>query len=176
MVERDRYGRIIIDFTKDDDADIVNLSILDERYLFEDFKHAVDIKFKSLPNAVSAENFVMAKYNSLVRSLTELYGVSAGIDPAVDINLTSTQEFFSSLGNLIDTNSDSLASQKQKVKVLEQELEQINLANKETNDLIYVQSNEIVEITAQLQEKEKEIELLKQSIAALSETFNVSNT
>lgn len=178
MFERDRFGRIIVDFTQENDTDTINVAVLDERFILDEFKHSVDINFKSLPNAVSAENFVMRKYNNLVRSITELYGDSSAQAAAVetDLKLNVTEDFFSNLGNLIDNNSDSLAAQKQKVRVLEQELEQREIATRQDANLLYVQSNEISQKDSIIEEKEKEIALLKQSIAALSENLNVANT
>lgn len=165
MLERDKTGKIVIDFEKDE-LPKIQIKVLDERYTYDDFKYAVNINFKSLPNAMSAENYIMVKYNNIVR------GIASGIIDTGDFNgnvtnLTSAEQFFSNIANLININSDSVVGQKQKVRLLEQTVDETISESREKERFIVQQSNEIFEKDRLLEEKEREIESLKESINSL---------
>lgn len=165
MIERDNRGKIIIDFSKEESMDIP-IRVLDERYVNGDFKYAVNTSFKSLPNAVNAENFVMSKYNALIKNLAG--GLVTSPENAENLeNFTIAEQFFSNIANLININADSIVSQNQKIKQLEQNVEDVKSESREKDSLLYSQSNEIMEKDMLLQQKDKEIELLKESISSL---------
>jgi len=165
MIERDNRGKIIIDFSKEESMDIP-IRVLDERYVNGDFKYAVNTSFKSLPNAVNAENFVMSKYNALIKNLAG--GLVTSPENAENLeNFTIAEQFFSNIANLININADSIVSQNEKIKQLEQNVEDVKSESREKDSLLYSQSNEIMEKDMLLQQKDKEIELLKESISSL---------
>lgn len=171
MLERDKTGKIIIDYEKDE-LPKIPIKVLDERYTYDDFKYAVNINFKSLPNAMSAENYIMVKYNNIVR------GIASGIINTGDFNgnvtnLTSAEQFFSNIANLININSDSVVGQKQKVRLLEQTVDETISESREKERFIVQQSNEIFEKDRLIEEKEREIASLKESINSL---LNDNNT
>lgn len=170
MLERDKTGKIVIDYEKDELPQIP-IKVLDERYTYDDFKYAVNINFKSLPNAISAENYIMVKYNNIVR------GIASGIIDSGDFNgnvtnLTSAEQFFSNIANLINTNSDSVVGQKQKVRLLEQTVDETLSESREKERFIVQQSNEIFEKDRVIEEKEREIQSLKESINSLLNNNN----
>jgi hypothetical protein len=171
MLERDKTGKIVIDFSKEESQQIP-IKVLDERYTYDDFKYAVNVNFKSLPNAMSAENYIMVKYNNIVR------GLASGIINTGDftgelVNLTSAEQFFSNIANLININSDNIIAQKEKVRQLEQSVDDTLLESREKSNLIIDQSNEILEKDRLLAEKDRQIELLKESITSLLNDTNI---
>ena len=165
MIERDNRGKIIIDLNKEYNTEIP-IRVLDERYVNSDFKYAVNVGFKSLPNATNAENFVMSKYNSLIKNLAG--GLVTSPDNAENLeNFTVAEQFFSNIANLININADSTVSQNQKIKQLQQNVEDVVSESQEKDSLLYSQANEIMEKDTAIQQKDKEIELLKESISSL---------
>jgi len=165
MIKRNSLGKAIINLTNQEniqDLDkVIELSIIDERFRDEDFKFVVNTKFRSLPAAVSAESYVLNKYNTLLNNLAE------GVVSPETSNLTSADQFFSDIANLINLNSDSEIAQKQKIKLLEETVEEVNSISKEKENLIYDQANEIFEKDVLISEKDREIELLKDTINSL---------
>jgi hypothetical protein len=171
MIERDKSGKIMIDFSKDENPDLP-IRVLDERYTYSDFKYAVNVNFKSLQNAVNAENFIMNKYNNLVRNLAD--GIVMDPNMASEFkNLTTAEQFFTNLTNLINLNEDSVVSQKEKVRQLEQTVEDVRSESQEKETLLYSQANEIMEKDMLIKEKDREIELLKESINSLLTSTNI---
>lgn len=165
MLERDNKGRIVIDFSKEQEQEIP-VKVLDERYTNDDFKYSVNVNFKSLPNAISAENYIMVKYNNIVRGIASGI-INTGDVPGGAVNLTSAEQFFSNIANLINSDSNNLVGQKQKVKNLEQIVDETLTESREKETLIIQQADEILEKDRLLQEREKEIQLLKESITSL---------
>lgn len=165
MIERDNRGKILIDLNNDQTNEIP-IRVLDERYVNADFKYAVNITFKSLPNASSAESFVMSKYNALVKNLAG--GLVTSPENAENLeNFTVAEQFFSNIANLINVNADSIVSQKEKIKQLEQNVDDVLSESQQKDSLLYSQANEIMEKDMLIQQKDKEIELLKESISSL---------
>jgi len=172
MLERDKSGKIMIDFLKEEENPELPIRVLDERYTYSDFKYAVNVNFRSLPNAVNAENFVMSKYNNLVRNLAD--GIVMDPNMASEFkNLTTAEQFFTNLTNLINLNEDSVVSQKEKVRQLEQTVEDVRSESQEKETLLYSQANEIMEKDMLIKEKDREIELLKESINSLLTSTNI---
>lgn len=165
MIKRSSTGRVMVNLTNqnniEDSDKMIELSVMDERYRDEDFKFVVNTKFRSLQNAVSAEGYVLNKYKTLVRNLSD------GVVSPETSNLTSVDQFFSNIANLINLNSDSEIAQKEKIKLLEETVDEVNSISKEKENLIYIQANEIFEKDVVISEKEREIELLKDTINSL---------
>ena len=118
LMERTKAGKIVIDIKNQDYLELP-ISVLDERYTMQDFSYVVDINFKSLQNAVNAENYIMTKYKEIL----ENYQVPFS-DPAItEVRLSSVEQFFSDIANLINLNSDSVVAQKEKILDLERQIE-----------------------------------------------------
>lgn len=162
---RDESGRVLID-RSDEETGNIQVSVLDERYLDKDFKFVVNTKFRSLQNAASAESYVMTKFNNFM--LDNAFGIETqnfGNDPRFE--MTPSDAFFSNLANLINVNSDNIVAQKQKIKMLEETINEIKLISKEKENIIYLQENQIAEKQVIISEKDREIELLKETVNSL---------
>lgn len=160
LLNRDKLGRALINLSKDSPA-VIQLSILDERYRDDDFKFVVNTNFRSLQNAIDAQDYVMTQYNNL------LTGIANGTIEEYQNGLSTSEKFFSDMANLINLNSDNPVAQKEKIKLLEQAVDEINSISMEKENLIYQQANEIFEKDTIITEKDREIELLKETINSL---------
>jgi hypothetical protein len=164
---RNSKGRLVIDKNKTTDASIP-IRVLDERFLMQDFNYVVDVKFKSLKNAVTAEDYVLGVLdviNGNILNQTNLEG-----DFQSTINLTeipTVETFLSDIGNLISNDPNSEAAQRYRISKLEQEVEQLQQNSTAKNQEIYQQTENLITANLAIDEKNEEIEQLKSTIETL---------
>ena len=160
LLNRDRTGKALINLSQNGNA-VIQVSVLDERYRDDDFRFVVNTSFRSLQNAIDAENYVMTQYNNI------LLGIADGTIEEYQNGMSTSEKFFSDMVNIINLNSENPVAQKQKIKQLENAVEEVNSISMEKENIMYQQSNELFEKDTIIEEKEREIELLKESINSL---------
>jgi hypothetical protein len=99
---------------------MLEIPVIDERYLDSDFNYIVKTGFSSLPEAVSAEQNVvkmLKDYENIIYNGIPISGItSSDIDT---IKNTAKNELVKNLNNLILGNENSTAALKQKIDELE---------------------------------------------------------
>jgi len=133
MLERDALTGGIISYT--DDSEIQNqgaldVAVLDGRYVRRDFSRIIDTNFKSLKDAVSAEDNVSKKIKSIQnRALLpgELEKIAGRNLP--DIALSDTEkaelakkEFLSNISNLISMDSNTTTGMQYQMNQMQEQL------------------------------------------------------
>ena len=103
----------------------------------------------------------MTQYNNI------LLGIADGTIEEYQNGMSTSEKFFSDMVNIINLNSENPVAQKQKIKQLENAVEEVNSISMEKENIMYQQSNELFEKDTIIEEKEREIELLKESINSL---------
>jgi hypothetical protein len=134
MLVRDEKTQQIVSYTEDSiqkNAGFIEVPVLDGRYLRSEFTYIIDNRFKSMPQAISAEQNLFKKLDELNR--LALSGRSLGsIVPGGAIlpdNWTddqkreyAKQQFLRDLGNLINEDENSTVAMQAKIRSLETEL------------------------------------------------------
>lgn len=135
----------------------LRVPLLDDRFIIKDFRYIVKTEFKSLSDAVMAENNVIAK----------LLDISNSNDPASD-------GFIHSLKELIIDDSNSLVGLNAKIKSLQDELE----AKQATIDIRTLKEIEheqyIDSIATDNLQKELQLEAKDKTIEELSSTLDTT--
>jgi hypothetical protein len=124
---RDIETNRIISYT--DESSIKNegsieIPVLDERFLTENFRYIVKSEFKSLPNAIDAENIIFKKLEETERTII----FEAGLPPDLREGLPIVKEvaknqLLSELTNLAKQNQNSVAALRKKISDLETALD-----------------------------------------------------
>lgn len=138
MLERDKISGRIISYTKDSgkfNDGKLKLPVIDGRFLKSEFTRVIDNSFKNLPDAVRAEEVVVAKIllaeSNMVSGLTP-FPTDIEIPDSVLNNPDALEqfkkdvakkEFLSSLSNLIDENGNNVAALTMQIEDLNKELE-----------------------------------------------------
>jgi len=165
--QRNQRGRLVIDKNKTTNAEI-QVRVLDERFLMQDFTYIVDINFKSLKNAVTAENYVLSVLDLVNGNILNEINFEGDIESNLNLTEIPTIEtFLSDIGNLINKDPDSISAQKNTINRLQQEIEDLKLQSNIKNEEIYQQTENLINANITIQEKEKQIEDLKDSINSL---------
>lgn len=159
---RNKIGRLVINKTETVTGN-VKLPVFDERFTMDDFTHVVDIGFKDLPSAISAEDYVLRAYaNSLEATRTE-NNLSEQ-----EVAQITANSFFSSLNNLINQNQNSLAGLRSTIQRLREENEFYDEVGKERDAQLDEQLIELDMKNAMIVQKDAEIEQLRQSLQSLA--------
>lgn len=161
-MERTKAGRILVDLKNQNYIELP-ISILDERYTMQDFSYVVDTNFKSLQNAINAENYIMTKYKEIL----ENYQIPINDSANNEVKLSSVEQFFSNIANLINLNSDSTVAQKEKILELERQIEIKDSEATDVDSIVQIQSDTIKDKDQIISTKEKEIEELKKTISEI---------
>lgn len=164
---RNRKGRLVIDKNKTTDAS-VSVRVLDERFLMQDFTYVVDVKFKSLKNAVTAEDYVLGVLDVINGNILNQTTFEGEIESTINLTKIPTVEtFLSDIGNLINTNPNSEAGQRYKIAKLEEQVKQLEEISTSKNQEIYQQTENLINANLLVEEKNQEIEQLKSTIENL---------
>lgn len=164
-LERNRMGNVIID-KANPSIGKVDIPLVDDRFILDDFSYVVDIGFKDLPQAVNAEDYVLRRYSDILQQARE------SVDPTLtsldEVEKSASDQFYSDLNNLINLNEDSISGVKARVNQLEDDIllkDEIILSKDEQI------SNQLLELELQQQEiarKDAEIEQLRNSVQSIA--------
>jgi hypothetical protein len=134
MLKRDPETGRIISYTPISDKKnegSLDIALLDGRYIRSDFVNFVNVKFSSLPDAINAEIVVSQKISTIKdQSLIpgEFERITGQPPPQnllpEQIQALAAKEYLKSIGNLIDTDSDSTFALQSKIDELQAQLEQ----------------------------------------------------
>lgn len=164
-LERNRMGNVIID-KANPSIGKVDIPLVDDRFILDDFSYVVDIGFKDLPQAVNAEDYVLRRYSDILQQARE------SVDPTLtnldEVEKSASDQFYSDLNNLINLNEDSISGVKARVTQLEDDIllkDEVILSKDEQI------SNQLLELELQQQEiarKDAEIEQLRNSVQSIA--------
>lgn len=164
-LERNKMGGVIIDKAHPSDGKI-DIPLVDDRFLLDDFAYVVDIGFKDLPQAINAEDYVLRRYADILQQARE--SVDSTLNNLDEIEKTASDQFYSDLNNIINLNEDSITGVKSRVTQLEDDivLKDEIIASKDEQI-----SNQFLEIELKDQEisrKDAEIEQLRSSVQSIA--------
>lgn len=133
MLKRDSLNGKIISFIPQSEVQnegSIEVAILDGRYVRSDFSRIIDTKFKSLPDAMNAEQTVINKIASVQnRSLLpgEFEKITGQPLPAglsdQQIRELAKKEFLTNLNNLTDTGDNTVGGLRNRIREMESEME-----------------------------------------------------
>lgn len=142
---RDIDTNRIISYT--DESSIKNegtleIPVLDERFLAENFKYVVKSEFRSLPSAVDAESVIFRKLEESERTILFEAGLPADLKEGMQlVKEVAKNQLLSELTNLANQNQNSVAALRKKISDLETALNNtadlistMGNANKRWND------------------------------------------
>jgi uncharacterized coiled-coil protein SlyX len=162
-VRRNKKGRVILKRPETTDV-YIPLRVLDERYLMQDFSYVVDINFKELQKAMNAQDYILRVFDNIASSLEF-------DETLTDANFQSelVDDFLSNIANLINEDENNVASQKMKIQRLQEQMDSVLQDNLLRNQEILLQNAEIENINQTIDEKDLEIEELKNTINDLTD-------
>lgn len=167
--KRNQRGRLVIDKNKTTDA-LIPVRVLDERFLMQDFTYVVDINFRSLKGAVTAQEYVLSVLD-LING-----GEINQVNIENTLNLTeipTVDTFLSDIGNLINNDSENPVAQRFLINKLEQEVENLKTESLLKNEEIYQQTENLINANLLIGEKDSQIDELTNTINSLID--NLSN-
>lgn len=164
-LERNRMGGVIVDKANPSIGKI-DIPLVDDRFLLDDFAYVVDMGFKDLPQAVNAEDYVLRRYADILQQARE------SVDPTItnlnEVEKSASDQFYSDLTNLINLNEDSLSGVKSRVTQLEDDIALKDEIIESKDEQI---SNQLLELELKEQEiarKDAEIEQLRSSVQSIA--------
>jgi hypothetical protein len=164
---RNLKGRLVIDKNKTTDAPI-SIRVLDERFLMQDFNYVVDVKFKSLKNAVTAEDYVLGVLDIINGNILNQTNLEGDVESTINLTeIPTVESFLSDIGNLVSNDPNSEAGQRYRISKLEQEVEELQQVSTSKNQEIYQQTENLINANLTIDEKDEEIEQLKSTIETL---------
>lgn len=164
-LERNKMGVIIIDKAKSNDGKI-DIPLVDDRFILDDFSYVVDIGFKDLPQAVNAEDYVLRRYADALQQAKD--SVDSTITNLDTVEKTASEEFYSDLNNIINENENSMTGVKSRLNQLQEDLvikDEIILSKDEQ---ITSQFLEIDLKNQEIARKDAEIEQLRGSVQSIA--------
>ncbi len=167
--KRNQRGRLVIDKNKTTDA-LIPVRVLDERFLMQDFTYVVDVNFRSLKGAVTAQEYVLSVLD-LING-----GEINEVNIENTLNLTeipTVDTFLSDIGNLINNDSENPVAQRFLINKLEQEVENLKTESLLKNEEIYQQTENLINANLLIGEKDSQINELTTTINSLID--NLSN-
>lgn len=170
-LERNKMGTIIIDKANPSDGKI-DIPLVDDRFILDDFAYVVDVGFKDLPQAINAEDYVLRRYSDILQEARESYDET--ITNLDEVEKSASDQFYSDLNNLINLNEDSLTGVKSRVTQLENDIVLKDEVISSQDEQI---SNQLLEIELKEQEisrKDAEIEQLRNSVQSIAATTTES--
>jgi chromosome segregation ATPase len=136
----------------------LEIPVVDQRFLTTDFRRIIKSEFDNMPSAINAEEralTLLKDYEKVLYTQPGLLGNLTRNDIA-DITNIAKNELFSDLANLIKENDNSIASLKNKISELQEDI-------KRKNDHIDGLYNEEAKYIASM--KEWATELSRQGVA-----------
>lgn len=98
----------------------IEVPVLDERFLAENFKYVVKSEFRSLPSAVDAESIIFRKLEESERTILFEAGLPADLKEGMQlVKEVAKNQLLSELTNLANQNQNSVASLRKKISDLE---------------------------------------------------------
>jgi len=98
----------------------IEVPVLDERFLSENFKYIVKSEFRSLPSAVEAESIIFRKLEESERTILFEAGLPADLKEGMQlVKEVAKNQLLSELTNLANQNQNSVASLRKKISDLE---------------------------------------------------------
>lgn len=176
--KRNQSGRIEIDKSKTDSA-FVNVRVLDERFLMQDFTYVVDTNFKSLKNAIDAQDYIFSIINTINGNIfgeTVIEGDLDVFNPISNFDEIPTVEtFLSNIANLVNKNADNPASQRYLISKMETRLQQLEEQNLAKDQEINMEIENYITNKLILDQRDKEIDELKKTIELLTNQLQNTN-
>lgn len=142
---RDMESNRIISYTDESsirNTGTIDIPVLDERFLAENFKYVVKSEFRSLPTAVDAESVIFRKLEESERTILFEAGLPADLKEGMQlVKEVAKNQLLSELTNLANQNQNSVAALRKKISDLETALnntadliDNMGNANKRWND------------------------------------------
>lgn len=164
-LERNKMGVVIIDKAKPSDGKI-DIPLVDDRFILDDFSYVVDIGFKDLPQAVNAEDYVLRRYADALQQAKD--SIDSTLTNLDTVEKTASEEFYSDLNNIINENENSITGVKSRLNQLQEDLvikDEIILSKDEQ---IVSQFLEIDLKNQEIARKDAEIEQLRSSVQSIA--------
>ena len=168
-IQRNQNGRAIIKRVETKDV-YIPIPVLDERFLMQDFTYAVDINFTDLPKAANAQDYVLQVFDNIVNSIAFDETL---IDSTVQTEYVDA--FLIDIANLINDDEDNLASRKLKINKLEEEIQTLIQDNSVRNDEIYRQMADLENAQIEINQKDEQIEELRETVNELINQIDNTN-
>jgi chromosome segregation ATPase len=162
-LERNNLGRLSINKTETKYGEI-EIPVFDERFTMDDFTYVVDVGFKDLQTAVSAEDYVLRAYANNFEDV-KMQNTELSIE---EVDQITAKSFFSQLSNLVNSNENSLAGLRYQIERLRQTNEYADENVRQKNEQIVEQTIEIEDKNAIIARQDSEIQILKQSLETLA--------
>lgn len=165
--KRNQRGRLVIDKNKTTDA-LIPVRVLDERFLMQDFTYVVDVNFKSLKGAVTAQEYVLSVLDLINGNEINQVDINGNADNTLNLTeIPTVDTFLSDIGNLINNDSDNPVAQRFLINKLEQEVENLKTESLIKNEEIYQQTEELINKNLLIGEKDSQIDELTNTINSL---------
>jgi Mg2+ and Co2+ transporter CorA len=120
---RDTDSNRIISYTEESsilNQGKVEVPVLDERFLTDNFRYIVKSEFKSLPNAIEAESIIFRKLEESERTILFEAGLPADLKEGMQlVKEVAKNQLLSELTNLAQQNQNSVAALRKKISDLE---------------------------------------------------------
>jgi hypothetical protein len=120
---RDTDSNRIISYTEESsilNQGKVEVPVLDERFLTDNFRYIVKSEFKSLPTAIEAESIIFRKLEESERTILFEAGLPADLKEGMQlVKEVAKNQLLSELTNLAQQNQNSVAALRKKISDLE---------------------------------------------------------
>lgn len=164
ILERNNMGALKIDKSIQDMAKL-DIPLVDDRFILDEFAYVVDIGFKDLPQAINAEDYVLRRYSDILGESR----IGVGLDTTVEeAEISATEQFYSDLTNLINQNENSTAGMQSKITALQNEISNKDDVIAIKDEQIYQQILDIEVKDQEIARKDAEIEQLRNSVQSIA--------
>lgn len=150
----------------------IDLALVDDRFILDDFSYVVDIGFKDLPQAVNAEDYVLRRYADILEQARA--NTDASLTNMEEVEKSATDAFYSDLANIINTNDNSIAGANARINELEQEIQLKDEIILQNNEQIISQTLEMDNKNEEIARKDAEIQQLRNSVQTIAATTTQS--
>lgn len=191
MLERDILTGGIISYTDDSEIQnqgVLDVAVLDGRYVRKDFSRIIDTTFKSIKAAASAEENVIKK----IKSIQNRALLPGGLEKVVRRNLPDTilsdaekaefakQEFLTNISNLISMDSNTTTGMQYQMNQMKEQLatkdsiisQQIQTISKFDDVLTSVSAERALAVSKAERLREANVSLQRQADEKLSRIQN----
>ena len=164
ILKRNNMGALKIDRSIQETSKL-DLPLIDDRFILEEFAYLVDIGFKDLPQAVNAEDYVLRRYSDILAQARAELQPDATIE---EVEVSATEQFYSELGNLINENENSTAGMQSRISALQDEISNKDEVIAIKDEQIYQQMLDMEVKDQEIARKDAEIEQLKTSVQSIA--------
>jgi hypothetical protein len=164
FLDRNSMGALKIDKSYQGMAKL-DIPLVDDRFILDEFAYLVDIGFKDLPQAVNAEDYVLRRYSDILSE------ARVGLEPETtveDAEISATEQFYSDLTNLINQDENSPTGMKSKINDLENEVLNKDEIIAIKDEQIYQQILDIEVKDQEISRKDEEIQQLRSSVQSIA--------